>query len=171
MESRPPISSSQLKEFYGPIAPIIESSTGVEAVGVVREWSAKLMADIGSEVEVLMLIHGQGVSDRFMYGFCSAIVAMKHENGDELPDLPDDLYDERREEQDFLHVEDSLEADSLFGELNAGFHERFPLTYALIINLEHDLRTRLQVPEEDIQVGFNPGWYKALCVVMPTFTE
>lgn len=171
MESRKPVAIEEMQVFYNPIAKYIESTTGVETQIVINDWCPELYKDIGKETEALMLMYGQGVSDRFLYGFYAGIVAMRHENDDSLPDLNAELYNAVKDAQDLIQSEQGKQAIEYFGKLEDNFYERFPLTATLLAHLKFDLRTRLGVPQKDIDEGFTIGWYKALKVVMPLFDK
>ncbi len=166
-----PTGPEQVQAFYKKIAPLIESPTGVEPQIMIRGWNERLFRDMRSEAEVLMLMHGQSVSDRYLYGFCSAIAAVREENGGLLPELDDAQYQLDREIQDsHLLAQDSI-AGAYFADLAERFGNKFPLTVTLLGALERDLRTRLKAPEIDIEEGFSRGYYKAVKVVSPLLSE
>ncbi len=171
MSEFPPADPQKLQDLYRKIAPIIESPDGTEAQLAVRNWNSSLFRDMRSEAEVLMLMHGQGVSDRYLYGLCSAVLSMREENGGILPELTGEQYELDRKVQDFHQAAQDKTAEAYFSNLEEVFEREFPLTVVLLAILDRDLRTRLQVPDIDIQEGFIPGWYKAMKTVTPLFFE
>ena len=64
-----------------------------------------------------MLMYGQGVSDRFLYGFYTDIVAMRHENEDTLPELSTDRYQVIHDDQDRMRAEQNQLAIEYFRKL------------------------------------------------------
>jgi len=171
MEQRRPPNAAAAVAFYEVIRSIVESATGNEASVIVESWSPEVYKDSRSEMEVLLLMHGQGVSDRYVYGFLNAIVAMKQENGGRLPEVNIDEYEATKNKQDRLRAKQDDEAAAYFLRLEDDLYGRFPLTTWLLAQMENDLRTRLGVPEIDIDEGFVYGWYHAAKVVTPLFNE
>lgn len=171
MENKYPAPASEVQKFYSRIAHIIESRTGSEPQRLVRDWSPELFRDMRSEAEVLMLIHGQSVSDRYLYGLCSALAALKAENGGQLPPLSGEGYEFERELQDSHVASEDAIAYAYFGRLEAVFIEKFPLTATLLEEMAKDLKLRLGAPDIDIQEGFIPGWRKAVKTVVPLFVK
>lgn len=171
MEKRYPVSANEVQEFYGRIAHIVESSSGLEPQRAVREWNSQLFEDMRSEAEVLMLMHGQSVSDRYLYGLCSAIAALKEENGGSLPELSWNQYELDKEVQESHLAAEDAAAYEYFGNLENLYLEKFPLTATLMPELGKDLKWRLSAPDIDIVDGFNVGWRRAVRVAMPLFVE
>lgn len=73
------VDPERLRALYDRIAPMVESSTGVEAQRAVLDFSEPLFQDARSEAETLMLLHGHAVSDRYLYGLCSTVVDARRE--------------------------------------------------------------------------------------------
>lgn len=171
MESRPPEDIHRVQTFYNDIAPYLESQTGMEARQSISDWNTDLLNDLHKEAETLMLMYGQGVSDRFLYGFFTGYIGMRHENGDSLPELSPELYGAIHDAQDLMVAEQDEQAVAYLNGLEDKFYEKFPITATLIAHLEIDLKMRLGVPEIDIEEGFVSGWFKAIKVVMPLFRD
>jgi hypothetical protein len=169
MHERAWVSTEDIYNHFSRISHLTESLTGYEPQMIVKEWNEQFFSDIRSEAEVLMLMHGQGTSDRFLYGVCSAVISMREENKGILPTLTDAQYELDKETQDSHQAAQDEAAAEYFSNLENRFGKQFPITATLLQLLEQDLKVRLHVPEEDIQEGFIPGWYKAVKVIIPLF--
>ena len=171
MPEKGPIQRRELQDFYSNFAHIIESKDSTEAQAVVRGWNGSLFRDMRSEAEVLVLMFGQGTSDRYLFGLSSAAVAMKVENGGFLPALSDKQYEFDKEIQDSHQAAQDAAMVEYFTKLEQVFEAKFPLTALFLGVLEQNLRVRHQVPEADIQEGFIPGYYKAIKAATPLFMD
>lgn len=152
------------EDLYERIRPIVESVDGTEPQLLVRYWSPGLFKDMRSEAEVIMLMHGHDVSDRYLYGLCCTLAAIKEENGGELPRLLDEQYTFNKIINDSYR---SAENISYFMNMEMEFGERFSLTSQIIGILQQDLIDRLSVQQIDLNEGFVPGAKRAIHTVMP----
>ena len=166
-----PVDPDEVRGLYKKISPITESEIGAEAQTVVHDWNELFYNDMCSEAEVLMLMYGHSVSDRYLYGVCSAVIALKEENGGHLPVLTDGQYELDKEVQDSHQAAQDAACAEYFTKLEETFETSFPLTATLLSALGHDLKTRLHAPDIEIEEGFIPGWYKAIKVVVPLFMD
>lgn|GEM_PF-5147693 len=162
--------SGNLQEFYNKIAPIVEGD-GTEAQLLVKNWNLNVFRDMRNSAETLMLMYGQSVSDRYLYGFCSALAAIKEENRGALLKLTDEQYELDREVQDSHGAAQDTKAAEYFYHLEEVFEAKFPQTSTILKVLEHDLRTRLSAPAIDIEEGFVTGWYRAVRIAVPLFFD
>lgn len=170
-ETKQSVSGNELQEFYRKISHITESTDGTEPQLLVRDWSPELFRDMRSEAEVLMLMHGQTTSDRYLYGVCSAVAAMKEENGGQLPPLTSQQYELDKQVQISHAAAEDQAALQYFGQLERLFIDKFPLTAALMSELGNDLSRRLEASQIDIIEGFEIGWRKAVITAMPLFVQ
>lgn len=161
-DSRP----RDIQNLYQRIAPVVESVTGYEPQVMVRDWNAKLFTDMRSEAEVLMLMHGQSVSDRYLYGLCCTLASVKEENEGYLPLLTDGEYEINKERAAVCR---SAGDDSFFLGMESAFSDLFPLTTQMIAVLQKDLLTRLHTQQVDLDEGFVPGAKRAIHTLMPLF--
>jgi hypothetical protein len=171
MEKKFPAPADEVQQLYSKISHIVESNSGAEPQRLVRDWNQRLFADMRSEAEVLMLMHGQSVSDRYLYGLCSALAAMKAENGGSLPPLNDQQYEFDKEVQASHVAAEDESAQAYFDRLEEIFIEKFPLTATLVVEMGKDLKWRLGASTEDINEGFVQGWRRAVRTAMPLFIE
>jgi hypothetical protein len=171
MEKKFPAPANEVRQLYSKISHIVESRSGVEPQRLVRDWSPKLFEDMRSEAEVLMLMHGQSVSDRYLYGVCSALAAMRAENGGFLPPLSVEQYEMDKETQTSHEAAQDEAAYAYFEKLETAFIERLPLTATLVVEMGKDLKWRLGASSNDIHEGFVPGWRRAVRTVVPLLIE
>jgi hypothetical protein len=115
-----------------------------------------------------MLMHGQQVSNRYLYGFSVLFAGVNEESGGQLPPHSPAAYQAAKEQQYRLIAEDSERTSHYFKTQEDAFMHSFPLTIALVTALEQDLVDRLGASEVEIEDGYELGWYNALKVIMPS---
>lgn len=105
------------------------------------------------------------VADRYFYGLCSCITSTFIENGRRLPELSDSRYAElslrnlvaRRQRFQF-----AIEHNE---QLILDFSARMPITKQLMEVLGRDLVMRLNVTQNEVERGFNPGTRHAMSII------
>lgn len=171
MERRQPIDRQTFLAFQDEIADFIQFPDSDEVYEAVYGWNALLTEDVRKELEMIELVHDSPARECYRIGFCGGVIAMRHENGDSLPELSDAIYSSCKEAQDFIESQGGEEDRKYFAALTRKFYKRFPLTSLFLDGAEITLRLNLMASQNDIENGFHPGWVKAVKVIVPLFAD
>lgn len=157
--------AAEILSFFEQVRGSIESDSPLEAFRAVATLSADLYKHLGRTAEMLMLLHGVDVSDRYLYSAASWVICATHER--EVPLLSNEQYQAISDKNAALEDAQSDESANYFALLELKNAELFPKSLVVSQILRRDLTERLGVPEEVVYEGYDIGWWEAARIVVP----